>query len=122
MTHAHLIEPQPAVRADHAEQTEPRWGVSLEVDGPLHAVDRAYALNVARRLRLLGRMPAHAADVRLAWSAESELPAHASVSLLRGGWQFGASASGRTYREALDRLEAGVRRELTSEHPTSSSV
>lgn len=112
MFQAELIEPAAAAPAADRELAEPRWGVSVEVDGPLHAVDRAYALNVGRRLRLLGRMPAHAADLRLAWAPGGEFPAHASVALLRGNWHFAASASGRTYREALDRLEAGVRREL----------
>jgi hypothetical protein len=105
--------PAAPLSADH-EVVEPRWGVHLEADPTVHAVDRAYALNVGRRLRLLGRMPAHAADLQLAWVDETDLPARAAVSLLRGSWHFTASATGRTYREALDRLEAGVRRELVS--------
>jgi hypothetical protein len=115
MFQAELIEPTTATPTADREHAEPRWGVSVEVEGPLHAVDRAYALNVGRRLRLLGRMPAHAADLRLVWVPDTDLPAHASVALLRGSWHFAASASGRTYREALDRLEAGVRRELVDD-------
>jgi hypothetical protein len=97
------------------EAPDARWGVHLAADEPLHAVDRAYALNVGRRLRLLGRFPAVAADLSLTWVDGRDLPAHVAVVLVRDTSQVVATASGHTYREALDRLEAGVRRELADD-------
>jgi hypothetical protein len=112
MFHAETLPPVPPP-GEHDD--EARWGVRLEADGPLHAVDRAYARNVGRRLRQLGRFPATAAELRLTWVDGRALPAHVSVVLMRNSSQLVATASGRTYREALDRLEAGVRRELADD-------
>jgi len=113
MFHAEILPPEPVPESTHA--ADGRWGVHLVADEPLHAVDRTYALNVARRLRLLGRFPAMAADLSLTWVPGRDLPAHVAVVLVRDTSQVVATASGHTYREALDRLEAGVRRELADD-------
>jgi hypothetical protein len=83
----------------------------VAISGPpdLSPRDRAYAVGTANRLRRIPGLPHESVVLRLAWHGDEERPAGAVLRMTGTQACLEMQSFGRSWIEALDRLEVSVR-------------